>query len=167
MRRKRGFSLIELIMAIMILGIIAGVGAPLIIEVSEAWIFQTQRKELSESARIAMDRMIREIRRILDRASVITANSTTFQFIDIDNRNITFGISGTVLTRSVNGIPYRLASNISSLSFTYYDSAGAVIATPTLNPAQTDIRRIAIDLTFSLGNQQLSFSSSVSPRRLQ
>lgn len=167
MRKKHAFSLIELVVVMIILGILVAIGAPLVFKVADAWVFQKQRKEMSESAKIGMDRMIREIRRIKDSMSVLTANSSTFQFIDIDDQNITLDLSGSSLRRTLAGSANILADNVSALSFIYYDENGIVIATPLVSPNATDIKRIQISLTFSLAGQGLSFQSQVVPRRLE
>lgn len=154
--RKRGFTLIELVIVIVILGIIAVVGVALMLQVGDAWVLQSHRKEMSESARIAMDRMIRETR---EAASISTAAGGTLTFNNIGGNTITFDTSGTTLRRTVDGTTNELADNVDSLSFTYYyDNGGSAL---------TDITRIEIDLTFSSGNTEFNFKSQVSPRRLQ
>ncbi|MFH1414389.1 MAG: prepilin-type N-terminal cleavage/methylation domain-containing protein [Candidatus Omnitrophota bacterium] len=165
MKQRKAFSLIEMIMVMVILGIIAGIGAPLIAETGRGWLLHVQRKEMSESARIAIDRMTREIRRIKDTTSVITASNTAFQFVNIDDENITFDSSGTTLRRTIDGTTNELADNLDSISFTYYDTSGSTITTPDVSPQETDIRRIEISLTFSLGGTQLTVVSQVWPRR--
>ncbi len=163
--KAKSFSLIEFIVVIVILGVIAGIGAPLMIETARGWLLNSQRKEMSESARIAIDRMIREIRQISSTTTITTANSSTFRFTDIDSNDITFDASGSTLRRTVGGTTNSLADNVDSLSFVYYDANGATITTPTVAPDETDIRRVEITLTFSLADTQLSVMSQVWPRR--
>lgn len=167
MRNEKGFSLIEYMMVVVIMGVIIAIGAPLVFEATDAWLLQSKRKEMSESAKIAMDRMAREIRRIQSRTSVATANSSSFRFTDIDGRDITFDTSSATLRRTENSAVNTLADNVNSFSLIYYDANGATIATPSVSPNKTNIRRIEINLTFSFGGTQLSFQSQVSPRRLQ
>jgi len=166
-KNKAGFSLIEFIMVMVILGVIMAIGVPLVMQATEAWVFQSQRKEMSESAKVAIGRMVREIRLVRNKTSVATASSATFRFTDTDNRDITFGSSGASLQRTEDGSVNTLADNLSSLSFVYYDSGGATIATPLVSPDSTNIRRVEINLVFSLGGTILSFQSQVSPRRLR
>ena len=110
--------------------------------------------------------MIREIRQINNNTSVITANSSTFKFIDLNNNTITFNVSGGHLMRTVGAVSNQLADNVSALSFTYYNTNEAVIAIPQVSPASTDITRIVVDLTLS-AQTSLSCESGVSPRSLQ
>lgn len=158
MSKRRAFSLIEFVMVIVIIGILVAIGVPLLMEAADAWLLQSQRKEMSESAKIAIDRMVREIRRA---TSITTAQAATLQFTDIDSQNITFTRSGATLQRTLAGTTNNLADNATSLTFAYYDASG----NPTAVLA--DIRRIQINLSFSLGGTQISLQSQVSPRRLQ
>jgi hypothetical protein len=119
-----------------------------------------------ESGRIAMDRMERETRDIKNRTYVYNATSSFFRFMDRENRIIGFDRSGTVLRRSVNGTVNNLSDYVSGLSFTYYNDSGAVIASPTVNPQNTTIRSVEINLNLTSGTS-LSFRSRVSPRKLQ
>jgi len=157
-----GYTLFELVMVIVLVGIIFSVTAPLMIEVGRSWQIASKRNNMSESAMVALDRMVREIRQIKDTASVLAASSSVFQFIDANSNNITFNLSGNYLMRNSN----QLAANVSALSFTYYDAAGAVIATPTVG-ASTNIKSIVVDISFSLGGTTLNLESGVAPRRLQ
>jgi len=166
-KQVSGFSLIELIMIVVLLGIISGVTIPLIFEVVNGWQLSVVRNDLSESAKIGMDRMIREIRQINGRDGVMSATAASFQFTDLNGNNITFYLSSGHLMRTVDGASNQLADNLNQLNFTYYDAGGSVIAIPQVSPQSTDIRMIVIDLSFSYAGAQLNIESGVSPRRLQ
>jgi Tfp pilus assembly protein FimT len=166
-RRNGAFTLYELIMVIVLVSIIFAVTAPLMLEIGRSWQLAQNRNELSESSKVGMNRMVREIRQILNATSVITANSTTFKFTDINSNIITYNVSGGHLMRILGATSNQLADNVTALLFTYYDTTEAVIATPIVNPSSTNITRIVIDLTFSVGGTSLSFESGVSPRSLQ
>ena len=166
MRKVAAFTIYELVIVIVLVGIIFAVTAPLMLEVGRGWQLAQSRNELCSSAIVAMDRMIREIRQINNNTSVITANSSTFKFIDLNNNTITFNVSGGHLMRTVGAVSNQLADNVSALSFTYYNTNEAVIAIPQVSPASTDITRIVVDLTLS-AQTSLSCESGVSPRSLQ
>jgi len=166
-RRSAGFTLLELVMVIVLLGIIAGASVPLMFEIVNGWQLSVTRNEMSESAKIGMDRMIREMRQISNRSGVITANSSVFQFIDVNGSDITFNLSGSNLMRTIGEVSNQLADNVAQLNFSYYDNEDSLIAVPRVNPQDTDIRRIVVDLVFSSAGTQLNIESGVSPRRLQ
>lgn len=157
-----GYTIFELVMVIVLVGIIFAVTAPLMIEVGRSWQIASKRNSMSEDAMVAMDRMAREIRQIKNTASVLAATGSVFQFIDVNNNNITFSLSGNYLMRNVN----QLAGNVTALTFTYYDAVGALIPAPVLSPV-TNIKSVVINLIFSLGGTSLNLESGVFPRRLQ
>lgn len=171
MKKKKtagfGFTLIEFIISVAILGIIFAISARLLLEIADGWRLAGSRNEISETAKVAMGRMTREIRMVKDRTSVLTASGSVFQFIDANSNNIQFNVSSGRLLRTENGAANALADNVSSLSFTYYNSLDAAIPAPAVSPSSTDIRRIVVDITFSAGGAQLSFESGISLRRLE
>ncbi len=162
LNRRDAFTLIEFIMVIVLLSIIAGIGLPLLAEISQAWVLDKQKDEIAQSARLAVDRMIREIRR----AEIITvADADSLEFTDIDSTSITFDISSAALRRRQGALANLLAENVASLDFTYYDDSGSEIAVPVADPSL--IRRIELNMSFSLGDALFNIRSQVSPRRLQ
>jgi len=163
-KNRAGFTLVEFVMAVVLLSIIAGVTAPLMVEISRSWQSTVARTNLSENGRIAIDRMSREIRMIKNQGSVITATSSSFQFVNSDNQTILFDRSVSSLRRTAAGVTNILADNASGLSFTYFDANDAVLPAPVVT---ADIRRIQIDLAFFSGANTLYIESGVSPRRLQ
>lgn len=166
MRKNSAFSLIELVMVIVLVSIIFAVTAPLMLAIGSGWQLAQVRNELSASAMVAMDRMIREIRQVSNTTSVITASSSSFSFVEINGNTVTYNVSGGHLMRTVGATASQLADYVSALSFTYYNAAGTVIAVPLVSPSVTNITRIVIDLAF-LSGTSLSLESGVSPRNLQ
>lgn len=166
LERGAGFTLLELTMVIVLLAIIAGATVPLMFKIIDGWGIARQQNDISESARLAMDRMIREIRQIKDTNSITTAGADIFQFVDTNNNTVRFDLVSNTLRRSQAGAVYNLADNVTALSFTYYDGSDAVIASPTVSPSVTNIKRIVVSLTINSGGIQLVSQSGVSPRRL-
>ncbi|MFA6349457.1 MAG: type II secretion system protein [Candidatus Omnitrophota bacterium] len=159
----RGFTLIELVMVMVLVGILAGIGVPMLMQTVDAWSFNSQFQDNSVfSAIVAMNRMSREIRRLKDDASVTAATASQFSFDDINSNAITFDLSGNTLMRNTDG----LSDYVSSLSFTYYDDNDAVIAVPIISP-NTNIRRIQADLNVFSGSNTLDFQFSIRPQNLR
>ncbi len=162
--RKKGFTLIELIIVITIIGIIAGVVGYILLGTVDAWTFKANRNDLLWDGRLAVNRMVREIREIKDLTSVTTASSSQLRFTNINNNSITYSLSGAGLNRTKDGTANILAQNVSSLSFTYYDSGGASIATPAVSPSATNIKRVRVNLTLTNGGQNFYAQSDSVPR---
>lgn len=158
---KKGWTLIELVMLITIAGILAGIGALLTIELIDSFEFSLYRKDLSAAAEVVLKRMTREMPRLQNNSSVITAGAGTYRFVDIDGRIIQFALNGGNLERYDGTNTDVLAAAVSSLVFTYLDGNMAVIATPLVNPDTTDIKFVQIDLTLSAGNNTINYTALV------
>ena len=108
-------------MVIAIIGIIAGIGVPIILETADAWSFASRFQDYAvQSSLVAMGRMSREIRRLRNDVSITAASSDAFSFADTQNNAITYTRSGNSLMRNTD----ILASNVTGLNFTYYDDTG-------------------------------------------
>jgi MSHA biogenesis protein MshO len=80
-RLDGGFTLIELVMVIIIVGILAGVVAPLIARPTAAFIAETRRGALVDTAETALDRISREIRLAVPNSVRIDASSRVVEFL--------------------------------------------------------------------------------------
>lgn len=161
---RKGFTLIELVIVITIIGIISGVVGYILLGTVQGWTFKASRNDLLWDGRLAMNRMVREIREIKDSTSVTTADSSQFKFIDMHDTDITYSINSTILNRTEGGTSNKIAENVSAIVFTYYSSSGSTITTPLVAPLSTDIRRIKIDLTLTKGGENVYLQSEGVPR---
>lgn len=165
---SKAFTLIEVILTLVLLSIVIWIGIAAMFSGMDTWSFFTQRKDILSDGRMAMDRMLREIRMTKNTTSVTTANSGTFRFTDTANKDITYTLSSSVVNRTQDGVTNGLLGSVSSLSFTYYDADGSVIATPVVAPSATNIRRIRILIAMSKGTSRpVNLRSDVWPRNLK
>lgn len=167
--KSLGYTIVELIIVIMTVAIIAMIGIPMMNAVVDGWVFTGQYQNAGlVSAQVALDRMTRDIRRLKSDAYVTTATSSAYAFTDIDGTVITYDRSGTTLRRGVGASPAydALCDNVTALTFTYYNDSDAVIATPVVNPSNTDIRYIKIDFAVSAGEASQNYSVKVRPQNL-
>lgn len=158
---EAGFTLMELILTIILIGAIGGVAGMIILEGTEASIDQEIRTDLSNQGRLAMERMVREIRAIRQAADIgpIAGNpAASFSFTDPTGLAVSYSLAGTVLNRGVGGMSFPLADNVALLEFRHFDRAGAL----TTDPAA--VWRIQIDLGLSLGGEYQAFRIQVHPR---
>jgi hypothetical protein len=108
--------MIELIMTIVIGGIIAIIVGPILMQGINGYLRSQDMTEMDAQGKLAMERMVREIREIANPASDIstmTANQLTFT---LSGSSISYTLSGNQLRR--NSDP--LASDVSSLTFSYF-----------------------------------------------
>lgn len=148
---KRGFTIVELVLVMGILGIQALIlGPPIITAVKQYTLVSSRRQALAE-AQSAMDRMVKEIRLIPSSAAIIDISSPTqFQFQYPLGTTITYSLSGTTLQR--NGATQ--APNVATLDFSYYDAAG--LATVTLTAVRTIQIRLILNAPSSQGTVPLT-----------
>src|SRR5687768_9303331 len=105
MRRDRGFTLIELVVTIVLLGILFAMGANMVNDTMTVAWYTTQNHSSASQARYAMERMTREMREmsfsssgslLYDITSNLT-NKTTITFVKEDGTTVSF-------TRSANNL---------------------------------------------------------------
>ena len=164
MGKTRGFTLIELVIVITIIGIIAGIAGFILSGSVDAWIFKINRNDMLWDGRLAIDRMTREIRAVKDRSSIITASSSQLRFIDTNDIDITYTLSSADLNRIESGTSNLLAGNVSGLTLTYYNASGGTIALPTVSPSETDIKRVKINITLTKNGENVYLQSQSVPR---
>lgn len=151
-----GFTLIELVIVIIITGILAASITSLISQGSIAYLTAQNITDADWQARLAIERMVRDIRAIRSSADISTASATQLTFTDFGGTSISYTLSGTSLLRNSQ----ILADGISALSFTYYDENGASGA------SAITLRYVKIALTITQKNTNFQIITMVNPRNL-
>lgn len=150
--RARGFTLIELVIAIVLLGIIAAVGAPMLANSLRFFSAATADLNTLSKERYATERIVRELRAIRFNAGTnqydVTLGGVGVASISfIKTNGVTVTLNGATLpdldiTYSSGGGAARLTDQLNSVKFTGYTIDG--VATTT-DPAA--MRYIDVDLT--------------------
>ncbi|MBN1794055.1 MAG: prepilin-type N-terminal cleavage/methylation domain-containing protein [Candidatus Omnitrophica bacterium] len=144
-----GFTFVEIILVIVVVGILAGSLAPLLASAADSWTFVMERRDVIAEARTSMFKVAREVRQIGGSGDITVATSGVLEFNDAHGTHIRFEQSGGNLLR--NG--YVLASNLDStagLSFAYRDGNNNTTSNII------DIRSVIVTVT--LQNSTGSFS---------
>lgn len=157
---SKGFTLVEIIITIVIVGIIAGIAAMIIAEGVRAYSDAQVRSDVHYQARLAMERMAREIRMIRSCGDINPPGSNpsgTISFTDINGNGVNFSsAAGNNLNRGAN----LLARGITSgQPFTFLAADGT-----TLTTACPGIWLVQIDLTSTQGSETLQIRTRVHPR---
>jgi prepilin-type N-terminal cleavage/methylation domain-containing protein len=167
----KGFTLIEAIITIVIVGIISGIAALIILEGVKASAKEQNLSGVHYQARIAMERMAREIRLIrwnttLAQADITTMAATDLIFCDVTGKAVEFQLAGTALNRRESatcsppawgGWSTLSSSGVNPLTFTYLDSTGVGGATAA------NLWFVDISLTDTQGSDSLQMRSRVHP----
>lgn len=163
-----GFTLVETILTIMIVGIIAGVTAKILMSGLDTYAFITNRKDATQHARVAMERMASELV-LIKNEDIRWMNNDNFGFWDRDGQKSSFKkdtMGGRpVLSRgdeSLWGDDYFLAGPLGFIDFDYLraDGTGASSA--------DQVRKINIELSVeSLGGYgPVTLRTEVFPRNM-
>jgi prepilin-type N-terminal cleavage/methylation domain-containing protein len=169
MRNERGVTLIEMVLSIVLIGIIGVIASNVFLYSTRSVLTGNNVREATQVNRMAMDRMVREIRNVADNTRVTVATAGTFTYVDVDGNTISFTLAGTNLNRVFTvppnpAVTNTLAANVSGLTFTYLSTTGATIAVPTVSPAATNIWWVQITLSVGTGSEAVQFRSRVHPR---
>src|SRR5450759_1333238 len=116
-QRQPGFSLVELIVVIVVLGIVASIGAVLVRDGMLGYLRGREITSADWQGRLALERITRELRDVAapnySNIAATSCGTSTFAFSDINATPISYTQSTTTLLR--NGQP--LADNVTGLSF--------------------------------------------------
>ena len=161
-QKSNGFTLIELIIVIVIIGIISGIAALIIMQGVKAYSDENTRSDMHYQARLAVERMAREIRLIRSQTvgDISTMNPADISFTDIQNNRVRFQLSvGTVRRSPDNGVTWQtLASGVTALNFSYLQQDGVTAATAAT------LWFVVIDVTDQQGSETLQMRTRVHPR---
>jgi len=156
---KKGFTLIELTIVIVILGIVAVIGGAILVHAFQAGNTSRNLIDAAWQSRLALQRMTDEIREAHNIISTAD-NQHILSFTGIDGTAITYNLSGNHLVR--NNI--NLADGVTALTFTYLDINDQTLA---YSPLDTDaVRCINIATTISKNNVTTSFQTLACPRNI-
>lgn len=156
MKSKKGFTLVELLIVVVIAGIIFALASPLLQTGFNAFFTQQNLSDADWQGRLATERMSRDLRAIPTASNISTADSNQLSYVDSSSNIVNYQLSGTNLT--LNGDV--LARGINSLTFTYYDANGAVTG------LIANIRYIGIDLNITQNNTNTTLSTLVNLRNV-
>jgi prepilin-type N-terminal cleavage/methylation domain-containing protein len=174
---QSGFSLAELLVACAMVGVVLA-GTFVALQSGEsAFQYSTGKVEVQQNGRVALDRMIRDLR---TGSSVTAATPTSISFIYTDETNaavtVTYSLAGTSLQRNqTNPVPAApqpetVIGGVNTFALVYYDNTNAVTTT-VANIRVVDVRLITQSETtglasYNLANQQAVFEDRVRMRNL-
>jgi len=165
--QNRGFTLIELVMTIAIMGIMAAVSWPMMDTSLRAYTELSETTDLLGKLRYAMERMAREVRETDHNGSNFVIGSMTagtLSFTKRDGTTVTLSSSGSnaTLQYSTPAVTSTLTDQLNSLAFAYYQSNGSTVATNNSN-----ISFVEISLTLAEGSNTYPQRTRIALRNSQ
>lgn len=163
-QKNKGFTLIEIIVTLVLVGILAAVAGFGIVEVARGYAAARENERMSQTARIALLRMSREL---MELESVDSASTSGIAATNPDGHQVAFGLSGTEIlldddTTASDGETLIDRVNSFQLGYTRFDGGNWTYGTDDVE----DLARIDIQLTLSRtdGMDPVTFTTSVNPR---
>lgn len=160
---SNGFTLIEIIMTIVLVSILSALAAMIILQGVKMYSAEQSRSDVHYQARLAMERMAREIRLIRSCPAIVgPANpSATLSFTDINGTAVAFTVAAGNLSRGGN----LLASGITSAQpFSFLNRLGNPSVTCVDPNPDLNIWFVQLDMTSKQLSETLQMQTRVHPR---
>jgi prepilin-type N-terminal cleavage/methylation domain-containing protein len=160
---SNGFTLIEIVITIVIVGIIAGIAAMIIAQGVRAYSDEQSRSDVHYQARLAVERMSREIKLIRSQtiADITWMNPTLFQYTDVQGNQMGFRLNaGNVERTQNNGVTWQTLATggVITLNFSYLQQDGVTGA------AAATLWYVDITMSDQQGTDTLQMRTRVHPR---
>ena len=156
-RAEAGFSLAELLASLALLGLLMAAALTGLVAGQESYGLGAARIDAQQSARIALERMAKELREAgydptgAGLAAVVLAEPTRVAFqrdlngngvVDPTRERVSYLLRGSVLRREAGAGAQPIIEGVRSLALTYFDRAGV----ETTDPARAAGIRIRLDV---------------------
>lgn len=166
-----GFTLIEIIVSLILVGILAAVGGMAIVQVVQGYTTTRENSTTTQQSQLAMSRITREIIEMINIPSDATATALPINSIDgIRTIGLNSGAVKIAFGADTLANGDILIDNVSAFTLAYYSrdpSSGAVVTASTW-PASNDITTLTtIDVNLQInrtGGGTLTFANRVAPR---
>jgi type IV pilus assembly protein PilW len=141
----RGFTLAELLVTLAVTGLLLAAAGTMLLAGQRAWALGAARVEAQQSARVALERMAKELREAgydptgAGLAAIVLAEPDRVAFqrdldgdgvLDPTRERVTYLLRGTVLRRDAGGGAQPIIEGVRRLAIEYFDRSGAVTADP-------------------------------------
>lgn len=153
-RSQQGFTLVELILVIVIMGVISVIVGKILFQSFKTFIASQNISDIAWQSFLPMQDIANDVHSIRSANDIITISATNFSFVNMAGTTITYQLTGSVLTRNSQ----TLANGVQSLTFGYRNENYAVTTVPA------NVRYITISASFNQGNLTLPFTTMIGTR---
>ena len=169
--KNSGFTMIELVISILIIGIIGALSTRMLFQGAGIYFKQTDRQKLTSQSRSAFWRIQKDIRNQSNASNFNLSDSDTLVLVDIENQSRKYcARDNGKLFMLKNSNSYIIADSINpaKTNFSYYNSNFENITPSSGNVLNaTSVRLAKIDLFFNRFSDTLSLSSYVYPQNFR
>lgn len=138
--KKNGFTLVEILMVVIAVGIIAGVTAKVLISGLDVYSLVVNRTSAVQSARESMERLFEEIS-TLTPATLLYMNSDEIGFYDRGFNYANFRLQYCGGSLCLYRAGDFMLKNVQNLTFSYLDANDAMAWWPS------DVRKVVVNMT--------------------
>ena len=161
-RRANGFTLVEVVAAIVLFGIIGAMVARLLAQGFSAYVTGRNIAETDWQGRVALERFTREVRNVRAPADITITSASDFTFVDVDGNTIRYCLGAVGTCPGAAGELMRntqpLAYGISGVTFSYLTRTAVATAVPA------QVFTIVATFTATQGSISKDYTVAVSPR---
>ena len=159
-RDERGFTLSELLIAFAVLALVLAAATTIHHDLLQAYVVGSNKTEVQQNARVALERIARELRQTP--AALTSATGTSLTLRDQDTGlAVTYALTGAApnatLTRTTNGVADVVIGKVQRLLFTYRDVSDNVLAVPVGTPASV----FRVDITIQTASEDVAVAGGV------
>lgn len=165
-KNQSGFTLIEVIVVMIIIGIVAVGLSAMIVYIAQNFLFAREADELSQKAQLAMARIKKELE---DVKSISTANANAVRYKLANDVEYEIQLSGTAINMQVGNSSEKtlidgLAAGNGGQTFLAYKQADG--NSWTTSNSINDLAQIQIVFVLNFqGGTNLKFETTINPRR--
>jgi len=159
-KKNQGYSLLELVLIIAIVGIIAGIVARFFVQGFNIYDFVDERKTIVRESRLAIHFMNRDFRQVRGNNGVDIAAANQFKYWDYNNNEIMYQFSNGEIKRK----GYALSENVKSFQFRYLKADGGYLTVPVTSDSLIFIWNVESEFTVEDGDHSKRFVVRVYPR---
>jgi Tfp pilus assembly protein PilW len=163
-RNQRGFGLVDLLVAFAMLMLVLAAVTTIHQGVLQAYVSGSNKAEVQQNARIALERVARELRQTP--SALTSATATTLTLVDQDSGvAVAYAMTGAApnatLTRTTAGVSSVVIGSVQALTFVYRDATEAVLAAPVATPANV----VRVDITIQTASEDSLVAGGVADAR--
>jgi prepilin-type N-terminal cleavage/methylation domain-containing protein len=164
-RRRRGFTLIELIATMAVLSAVATVVGLILLNAVDGFLRASARAQLHADVSTALERITRELRSIsIDAGSIEPAadmDSITSSSIAWEGDN-SIALNGDRLTLSIDGAPARpLLEGVTSFEFDALDEDADPLALPLTDDECEPVKQVVVTIAASRQGEVVTLRTRV------